>query len=273
MQAWDESGHEEQDEEGRGVSSSLIRGQGITVRAGAREILERVDLEVAGREIVALIGPNGAGKTTLLRVLLGIIRPDAGTVERRPGLTIGYVPQRLRLDSILPIDVRRLLRLGGRFPPAELDRALDEVGARHLLNASLHDLSGGEFQRVMLAHALIRRSDLLILDEPAQGIDLTGQLDLYALIERIRNERGCGILLVSHDLHVVMSATDRVVCLNRHVCCSGRPETVSLHPEYVALFGRRGADRLAVYQHSHDHHHDLGGRIVGHDRGPGRPGA
>ena len=255
------------------MSSSLIKARGITVRAGAREILERVDLEVPDHEIVALIGPNGAGKTTLLRVLLGIVRPDAGTVERRAGLTIGYVPQRLRLDPILPIDVRRLLRLAGRSEPQALEATLDEVGAAHLLHASLHDLSGGEFQRVMLAHALIRRADLLILDEPAQGIDLTGQLDLYALIERIRNERGCGILLVSHDLHVVMSATDRVVCLNRHVCCSGRPETVSLHPDYVALFGRRGADRLAVYHHSHDHHHDLDGRIVEHDHRTSRPGA
>ncbi|MDX1541246.1 MAG: zinc ABC transporter ATP-binding protein ZnuC [Geminicoccaceae bacterium] len=251
----------------------LIKASGVTMRAGGREILDRVDLEVGEREIVALIGPNGAGKTTLLKVLLTILRPDAGSVERRAGLTIGYVPQRLRLDPILPIDVRRLLRLAGGGEISKLDQALGEVGARHLLDASLHDLSGGEFQRVMLAHALIRRSDLLILDEPAQGIDLTGQLDLYGLIERIRDERGCGILLVSHDLHVVMSATDRVVCLNRHVCCSGRPETVSLHPAYVALFGRRGADRLAVYHHSHDHHHDLDGRIVEHDHRTSRPGA
>ena len=255
------------------MSGSLVAAHGVTVRAGSRTILREVDLEVWNGEIVALIGPNGAGKTTLLRVLLGILRPAAGSVERSAGLTIGYVPQRLRLDPILPIDVRRLLRLAGRSSEARLQTALREVGAEHLLDASLHDLSGGEFQRVLLAYALIREPALLILDEPAQGIDLAGQIELYALIERIRNQRGCGVLLVSHDLHIVMAATDRVVCLNQHVCCSGRPETVSRNPEYVHLFGQRGADRLAVYHHEHDHRHDLGGRVVEPEHLPPAPDA
>jgi zinc transport system ATP-binding protein len=248
----------------------LIEARAVSVRRGGALILDAVDLEVRRGEIVALIGPNGAGKTTLLRTLLGIERPSAGTVARRPDVVVGYLPQRLRLDPILPLDVRRFLRLGQRLPPERLLEALSETGAGHLLGASMHDLSGGEFQRVMLAYALIRRPDLLILDEPAQSIDFSGQLDLYALIERIRDRHGPGVLLVSHDLHIVMGATDRVVCLNRHVCCSGRPEAVSLDPAYVSLFGRRAAGGLAVYHHAHDHAHDLAGAVVS----PGeRPGA
>jgi zinc transport system ATP-binding protein len=240
----------------------LVTAERIGFRAGRREILSAVDLEVRNGEIVALIGPNGAGKSTLLRVLLGILKPSDGRVARRAGLTIGYVPQRLRLDPILPIDVRRFLRSNRRTPPDRVARVLGEVGAAALIDSSLHDLSGGEFQRVMLAAALVRDPDLLILDEPAQGIDLSGQLDLYALIERIRDERGCGVLMVSHDLHIVMGATDRVVCLNRHVCCSGHPEAVSRDPAYAALFGTGAAQRLAVYHHHHDHAHDLAGEVV-----------
>ena len=239
----------------------LIAARGIGLRRGGRAILDDVDLEVGEREIVALVGPNGAGKTTLLRVLLGTVAADRGEVSRRPGLTIGYVPQRLALDPILPLDVRRFLTIGRRYDAAA-EQALAATGARHLLRASMHALSGGEFQRVMLAHALLRRPELLILDEPAQGIDFRGQLDLYALIARIRRETGCGILLVSHDLHLVMAGTDRVVCLNGHVCCSGQPEAVSRDPAYVALFGARGAERLAVYHHEHDHAHGLGGEVM-----------
>jgi zinc transport system ATP-binding protein len=182
---------------------------------------------------------------------------------RRPGLVVGYVPQRLHLDPTLPLPVRHFLALGGRRrDPASLGAALAEVGAGHLAQALMSELSGGEFQRATLARALLRDPELLILDEPAQGVDFSGQLELYALIERLRDQRGCGVLLVSHDLHVVMGATDRVVCLNRHVCCSGEPETVSRHPEYVALFGPRAATGLAIYTHEHDHAHDLAGEVV-----------
>jgi zinc transport system ATP-binding protein len=239
----------------------LIEAQGVTLRIGGSELLSAVDLTVHAREVVSLIGPNGAGKTTLIRVLLGLLKPVAGRVWRQPGLVIGYVPQRIRMDPILPLTVRRFLRVGtgGR---REIAPVLAAVGASRLAPALMHELSGGELQRVMLARALVRDPGLLILDEPAQGVDFSGQLELYDLIERIRTEHGCGVLLVSHDLHVVMGATDRVVCLNRHVCCSGEPEAVSRHPEYLSLFGRRAAAGLAIYTHKHDHAHDLAGEVL-----------
>jgi zinc transport system ATP-binding protein len=239
----------------------LIEGRAITVRIGGSELLSAVDLGVRAREAVSLIGPNGAGKTTLIRVLLGLLKPTAGRVWRQPGLVVGYVPQRFRIDPILPLTVRRFLTVGARRK-RDTAPVLAAVGAGHLAGASMHELSGGELQRVMLARALMREPGLLILDEPAQGVDVNGQLELYELIERIRRERGCGVLLVSHDLHVVMGATDRVVCLNRHVCCSGEPEAVSRHPEYVGLFGPRAAAALAIYTHDHDHAHDLAGEVV-----------
>jgi zinc transport system ATP-binding protein len=239
----------------------LVEASAITVRIGRSELLSAVDLTVHAREVVSLIGPNGAGKTTLIRVLLGLLKPAAGRVCRQPDLVIGYVPQRIRMDPILPLTVRRFLTIGtGRR--REIAPVLAAVGARHLEAALVHELSGGELQRVVLARALVRDPGLLILDEPAQGVDFSGQLELYELIERIRTERGCGVLLVSHDLHVVMGATDRVVCLNRHVCCSGEPETVTQHPEYRSLFGPRAAAGLAIYTHKHDHAHDLAGEVL-----------
>ena len=252
----------------------LIEAHGVTVRIGGSELLSNVDIGVRAREAISLIGPNGAGKTTLIRVLLGLLKPSAGRVWRRPGLVVGYVPQRFRIDPVLPLTVRRFLTIGagGR---RDTTPALAAVGAGHLAQASMHELSGGELQRVVLARALMREPGLLILDEPAQGVDFNGQLELYELIARIRRERGCGVLLVSHDLHVVMGATDRVVCLNRHVCCSGAPETVSRHPEYLGLFGPRAAAALAIYSHDHDHAHDLAGEVVAlpDERSPAEPSA
>jgi zinc transport system ATP-binding protein len=242
------------------AAGNLIEARAVTLRIGRSELLSAVDVEVRAQEVVSLIGPNGAGKTTLIRVLLGLLEPSAGRVWRRPDLVIGYVPQRMRLDPILPLTVRRFLTIGGG--KLGIAPVLAAVGAGHLARASMHELSGGELQRVVLARALVRNPGLLILDEPAQGVDFNGQLELYQLIERIRDESGCGVLLVSHDLHVVMGATDRVVCLNRHVCCSGAPEAVSRHPDYLDLFGPRAAAGLAVYSHDHDHAHDLAGEVV-----------
>jgi zinc transport system ATP-binding protein len=254
------------------VSGALIEARALTVRIGRQELLSAVDLAVGQGEIVSLIGPNGAGKTTLLRALLGVLQPSAGVVRRVQGLVIGYVPQRLQLDPVLPLTVQRFMTIGLAPSGAAVEGALAEVGAAHLRRALMHELSGGEFQRALLARALLRRPDLLLLDEPGQGLDFSGQIELYGLIEQIRDRRGCGVLLVSHDLHIVMAATDRVVCLNRHVCCSGRPEAVSRHPEYMALFGPRAAG-LAVYAHEHDHAHDLAGEVVAQEgaRGEGAP--
>ncbi len=245
-----------------GAEPPLIEVRGVSFRSGQLSLLQSVDLVVGPREIVSLVGPNGAGKTTLLRVMLGGLAPSSGEVRKRPGLTIGYVPQRLQADPILPITLHRMLTLGQRPNPGTLAEIMAETGIQRLGHSLLHELSGGELQRALLARALLRAPDLLILDEPTQGIDFNGQLELYHLIEQVRDRRGCGILLVSHDLHLVMRATDRVVCLNRHVCCSGRPESVSRDPAYRQLFGPAAAAGLAIYSHHHNHVHDLAGDVV-----------
>ncbi len=245
-----------------GKTDSLVEVRGICLSFGATEVLSDAGFTVRRGEVVTLIGPNGAGKTPLIRVLLGLLRPDAGTVWRRPGLSIGYVPQSLSFDPVLPLSVQRFLALPRRPPPGSIEQALAEVGAGHTLDLPLQTLSGGETRRVLLARALLGEPDLLVLDEPVQGVDLTGQAELYGLIGRIRHERGLGVLLVSHDLHLVMAATDEVICLNHHVCCAGRPEMVSRHPEYIALFGPGIAESFAVYAHAHDHEHDAAGRVI-----------
>ena len=239
----------------------LIAATGIAVTKAGRPILQDVSLEVRAGEIVTLIGPNGAGKTTLVRVLLGLERPGRGTILRRADLRIGYAPQRFDIDAAIPLTVARFLQLGAHEPPAQIAAILTEVGAGLLAGQQLAELSGGEFQRVLLARALLRQPNLLVLDEPVRGVDYMGEAELYALIGEIRNRRGCGILLVSHDLHVVMGASDRVLCLNRHVCCHGVPETVAQHPEYLRLFGAEAARSFALYRHAHDHSHDLKGAI------------
>lgn len=251
--------------------SPLLAGKGLGVTHRGETILDNVDIEVAPGEIVTLIGPNGSGKTTLVRVLLGLQDPDRGTVTRRRGLTIGYVPQRLALDPTFPVTARRFLSLAGRLSRAKSDALLREVGVPHIAARSVHSLSGGEFQRLLLARALAQEPDLLVLDEPAQGVDVAGQAALYHLIREERNKRGCGVLLVSHDLHVVMAQTDEVVCLNRHVCCHGKPEVVRRDKAFTDLFGREAAETFAVYTHQHDHVHDVDGHAEVVDGGEGAP--
>ncbi len=245
------------------ANAFLIEGRGLTLTgAGGQTLLERVDVGVGAGEILSLIGPNGAGKTTLLRVLLGLIAPDAGEVRRRAGLRIGYMPQRLTVDPVMPLDVDRFLALAGpAATEAKRLQALQDVGMTALAARPMHALSGGELQRVLMARALVHDPDVMVLDEPAQGVDVHGQSEMFDLIDRLRGRRGCGVILVSHDLHVVMARTDRVLCLNRHVCCAGRPEAVSRHPEYLALFGAEAAS-FAVYTHDHDHAHDTHGHVV-----------
>jgi len=228
-------------------------------RAG-RLIVDAVSLTVGAGEIVTLIGPNGCGKTTLVRLALGLEKPDRGRVTRLPG-TVGYVPQKVTIDETMPLTVHRFLRLGAPGGRGACRAALAEVGAAALLESMMHSLSSGESRRVLLARALLRRPALLVLDEPTQGVDVGGQGDMYRLIRRLRDSHGCGVLLVSHDLHLVMKETDRVLCLNRHICCSGAPEAVSRDPEYLSMFGQAGADALAVYAHHHDHAHTLGGSV------------
>jgi zinc transport system ATP-binding protein len=247
----------------RPTAEVLLSAHGLGVTRGRKTILEQIDLDIGPREIVTLIGPNGAGKTTLVRVLLGLLPPSSGHVYRRPGLRTGYAPQRFDLVPAIPLTVSRFLRLGGAHTDAQAAAVLVEVGARRLGPTQLADLSGGELQRVVLARALLRDPDLLVLDEPVRGVDYAGEAELYRLISRLRDERGLGVLLVSHDLHVVMAQSDRVICVNRHICCSGVPETVAKSPEYVRLFGPAAAQSVlsafAVYSHHHDHTHDLDG--------------
>lgn len=240
---------------------TLISAKGVGVRRGQRWLIENIDLQVHAGEIVTLIGPNGSGKSTTVRALLGLISHDAGTIERAPGLSVGYVPQKLSIDWTMPLTVRRFMTLTGRHPADAIDKALSEVGLEAFAGRDVQVLSGGEFQRLLLARAIIAEPGLLVLDEPVQGVDATGEIALYELIADLRRRYNCGILLISHDLHIVMAATDTVLCLNGHVCCSGTPQTVAKSPEYRTLFGARAAEALAVYHHHHDHRHLPDGRV------------
>ncbi len=239
----------------------LITLSDAGVVRGGRTLVSGVDLTIARGEIVTLIGPNGSGKSTTAKLATGVLKPSMGRVTRKPGLRIGYVPQKLSIDWTLPLTVERLMTLTGRHAPAEIDAALEAVGARRLLKAAVQELSGGEFQRVLFARAMIRKPDLLVLDEPVQGVDFSGEVALYELVRQIRDTTQSGILMISHDLHVVMAETDMVICLNGHVCCRGTPSAVKRSPQYRKLFGERAAGSLAIYQHHHDHEHDADGHI------------
>lgn len=235
---------------------NLIETRGLSLRYGGANVLEQVNLGIKRGEIVTIVGPNGSGKSTLVRALLGVLTPHQGQVIRQLGLRIGYVPQKLAIDGAMPITVARFLSLPRRHAPADISAMLTRLGAGGLESRQMTQLSGGQFQRVLLARALMSRPDILILDEPTQGLDQPGIAGFYRLIEEIRQELGCAVLLVSHDLHVVMSASDRVICLNGHICCEGTPHVVSNAPEYRALFGLGTGGALALYQHVHDHGHD-----------------
>lgn len=236
-------------------TSPLIELRQVSVRYGDVTALSQVDMALHPQQITTLVGPNGAGKSTLARVVLGMVTPSEGTIKKQPGLRIGYMPQRIKLDDSLPLTVDRFLWLGQPSNKAARKAVLKRVGVRHLRKRSVHQLSGGEWQRVLLARALLRSPDILVLDEPAQGVDVAGQDALYGLLKEVRDEIGCAILLISHDLHFVMAATDEVICLHQHICCSGAPEVVQRNPAYLALFPPHTQGNLALYQHQHDHHH------------------
>ncbi len=234
---------------------TLIAAEGLDVWFGRTPILQGVSLRIERGEIVTVVGPNGSGKSTLLRCLIGAERPRRGRILKAAGLRVGYVPQKLHIDPTLPITVRRFLDLPVRSDAVQATEALAQAGAEGLEGRQMADLSGGQFQRVLLARAILQRPDLLLLDEPTQGLDQPGAAAFYQSLEGIRARLGCAILLVSHDLHVVMSASDRVICLNGHVCCEGTPAVVSAAPAYRELFGTGSRGALALYRHEHDHAH------------------
>jgi len=240
----------------------LLEASNVGLHLGDREVLKQVSLKVHAGQIITLIGPNGAGKTTLVRVLLGLLKAQTGLVTRRQGLRIGYMPQKMQVVPTMPISVSRFLRLACHADHRRLNDILAELKISHLEDRQLGNLSGGELQRVLLARALSQSPQLLVLDEPAQGVDVTGQEELYQLIDDIRTRHQCGVLMISHDLHLVMATTDEVVCLNQHICCSGHPQQVSVDPAYIALFGKAAGGNLAVYAHQHNHHHDITGCVV-----------
>jgi len=235
---------------------SLLSVEHLSVRFGATEVLRDVSLSVEPGEIVTIVGPNGSGKTTLLRAIVGAAPAAAGQITKAPNVVIGYVPQRLHIDPTLPITVARFLSLPGGATRADKATALARAGVPELAYRQMSQLSGGQLQRVLLARALVAKPQLLLLDEPTAGLDQPGSAAFYQLIDDVRRETGCAVLMISHELHVVMAASDRVICLNGHVCCHGTPEHVSSAPEYRALFGTGTAGALALYRHDHDHSHD-----------------
>ncbi len=253
----------------------LLRLNNVSWSTDTRDVLHNIDLSLHRGEILTVIGPNGAGKSCLLKLALGLIEPKQGSCWRAPDIRIGYMPQQININPYLPLTVADFMQLatpktnGSRwlrsitkhhhFTRRNMLNALAEVGAEHLLVQPVQKLSGGEMQRVLLARALLKEPDILVLDEPVQGVDVSGQAELYSIIRNLRDRHHCAVLMVSHDLHVVMAATDLVLCLNQHVCCSGHPELVSQHPEYLRLFGPVAAADLAIYTHHHDHHHTLHG--------------
>ena len=244
------------------MSDSLVALENCGVSRNNRWIARGISFGVSAGEIVTLIGPNGSGKSTSAKMALGILKPDEGRVVRFPTLKVGYVPQKLSVDWTLPLTVQRFMQLTGNVALGDVDRALAQTGVAKLAKSEIRNLSGGELQRVMLARAIARKPNLLVLDEPVQGVDFTGEAALYDLIKNVRDETGCGILMISHDLHVVMAATDKVICLNGHMCCQGTPRAVAESDAYQRLFGQRAAASMAIYEHNHDHTHLPDGRVA-----------
>ena len=238
----------------------LVNLENAGVYKSPKWLIRGVSLEVRRGQIVTLIGPNGSGKTTTAKMVLSILEPDEGSMKRYTD-KIAYVPQKINIDWTMPLRVVDFMRLTNNLNDNEVSESLNQTGVEKLFKEQIHGLSGGEFQRVLLARAIAKKPELLVLDEPVQGVDFNGEIDLYNIIKNISANLNCGILLVSHDLHFVMSATDHVVCLNGHICCSGKPSAIIKDKAYIELFGEHRSKTLTYYQHDHDHTHNSDGSV------------
>ncbi|XBC41006.1 MAG: zinc ABC transporter ATP-binding protein ZnuC [Buchnera aphidicola (Nurudea yanoniella)] len=235
--------------------SLFVSVKNVSVKFNKVKILSNISLELKSNYILTLIGPNGAGKSTLVKVILKLLRPHKGEVLYNSSFRIGYMPQKLSFNTTLPITVNKFMNLSQckEYPLKILER----VNATHLQNVLLKNLSSGEMQKILLARALLNNPQLLVLDEPTQGIDVLGQTIFYKLINNIKRELNCSILIVSHNLNLVMFNTDEVICLNKHICCSGSPEVISKNSKFIAIFGHLEKNKLALYHHKHNHFHDF----------------
>lgn len=240
---------------------SLLEIQNGQIDLAGRTVLRDIDLSITPGEILTIVGPNGSGKSTLLKTLIGAHTLSRGTFRKAHNLRVGYVPQKLHLDASLPLTVKRFLGLSRDNQKASIETAMERTGISGLGNRMMTNLSGGQFQRALLARALLADPQVVLLDEATQGLDQPGSAQFYQLIADLRSETNCAIVMVSHELHVVMAASDRVICLNGHICCEGAPETVASAPEYRALFGTGTQGALALYRHDHGHHHHHDGCV------------
>ncbi|MDG6896036.1 zinc ABC transporter ATP-binding protein ZnuC [Volucribacter amazonae] len=243
------------------IKIPLVELKNIHVVFQQKTALQNINLCIYPNSITTIVGPNGGGKSTLLKVLLKLIKPSSGQVIHHKQLRIGYVPQKIHLDPTLPITVARFLALNKKVKQEDIQTSLNQLSISHLANNSMQRLSGGEMQRVLLARAILNKPNLLVLDEPTQGVDISGQVELYQLIHQTQKQLDCAILMVSHDLHLVMADTNEVLCINQHICCAGTPETISNDPKFIHIFGDQFSKNIAVYTHHHNHKHDLHGNV------------
>ena len=245
----------------KSVSQPLVELKAIHVQFAQKHALQNINLRIYPNSIITIVGPNGGGKSTLLKVLLKLLKPTSGKVIYQKNVRIGYVPQKIYLDHTLPMTVEKFLSLKKGIKKQDILDALALLSVSHLLNNSLQKLSGGEMQRVLLARAILNKPNLLVLDEPTQGVDINGQAELYQLINETQHKLNCAILMVSHDLHIVMADTNEVLCINQHICCEGMPETISNDPKFIHFFGNQFAKNIALYPHQHNHRHNMHGDI------------
>lgn len=240
------------------ITNALISAKNVSVLKHQKSILDNIDIQINKNDFITIIGPNGAGKTMLLKCLMGFYKPTSGRIERKEKLKIGYMPQSISIINTMPITVKDFITVRKEYDDISLNKVITEVSIGEIVNKQLSVLSGGEMQRVLLARSLLNNPDLLILDEPAQNLDISGQLNFYKLIQEIYSKRDISILMVSHDLHLVMVSTKKVLCLYKHICCSGAPQQIAKDPEFLSMFGKDMANMMSIYQHSHDHNHLAG---------------